>query len=141
MTWKSCPGGLHRYNTGGSSGEPLIFYFDKRRQAWDKAARMLTHLWWDVDVGEKELYLWGSPVEASRQDRLKELRDSLTNELLVSAFDLSEEKTSKIINTFERFKPKCLFGYPSTIDLFGEMAAKQGRPLANLWSASCLLYG
>jgi len=47
MVWKDCPGGLHRYNTGGSSGEPLIFYFDRRRQAYDAAARALTHRWWE----------------------------------------------------------------------------------------------
>lgn len=132
MTWRECPGGLHRYNTGGSSGEPLIFYFDKRRQAMDKAARMLTHRWWEVDVGDRELYLWGSPVEASRQDRMKQFRDRLTNELLISAFEISADKVSEIIEEFERFRPKCLFGYPSTIELFGQMAANQGRSLAGL---------
>ncbi len=73
---------------------------------------MLTHRWWGVDVGEKELYLWGSPVEATRQDRMKDLRDRLTNELLISAFEFSEAKVPDILATFERFQPKCLFGYP-----------------------------
>jgi phenylacetate-CoA ligase len=132
MTWKECPGGLHRYNTGGSSGEPLIFYFDKRRQAYDKAARMLTHKWWGIDVGEKELYLWGSPVEATRQDRMKDLRDRLTNELLISAFEISEARVGEIMAIFKRFRPACVFGYPSTIDLFCQMAAKQGYDLSYL---------
>lgn len=132
MLWKDSPGGLTRYNTGGSSGEPLIFYFDKRRQAWDKAARMLTHRWWGADVGDKELYLWGSPVEATRQDKMKDLRDKLTNELLVSAFEISEAKVQEVIATFKRFKPKSLFGYPSTIDLFAQMALKQGYSLSEL---------
>ncbi|MCK4622623.1 MAG: phenylacetate--CoA ligase family protein [Desulfuromonadales bacterium] len=145
MTWKDCPGGLHRYNTGGSSGEPLIFYFDKRRQAYDKAARMLTHRWWGVDVGEKELYLWGSPVEATRQDRMKDLRDRLTNELLISAFEISEARVPEVMTAFEQFKPTCLFGYPSTIDLFGQMAVKQGYSLRDLgvkvvFSTAELLY-
>lgn len=132
MTWKECPGGLHRYNTGGSSGEPLIFYFDKRRQAYDKAARMLTHAWWGAEVGDKELYLWGSPVEATRQDRMKELRDVLTNERLLSAFELSEARFPEIVNAFAEFKPKSLFGYPSTIELFGRMAEKRGENLTRL---------
>ena len=132
MTWKNCPGGLQRYTTGGSSGEPLIFYFDKRRQAWDKAARMLTHRWWGIGVGDKELYLWGSPVEITRQDRLKELRDWLTNELLISAFEISEASVGKIMSTFTRFRPACVFGYPSTIELFGRMAAEQGYDLGSI---------
>ncbi len=78
MTWGDCPGGLHRYNTGGSSGEPLIFYFDRRRQAYDAAARAITHRWWGIDVGDKEVYLWGSPLEITKQDRIKDWRDRLT---------------------------------------------------------------
>src|SRR5258705_6770551 len=33
------PGGASRYNTGGSSGEPLIFYFGRSREASDAAGR------------------------------------------------------------------------------------------------------
>ena len=43
MMWNESPGGLSRYNIGGSSGKPLVFYFDRRRQAYDAAARVLTH--------------------------------------------------------------------------------------------------
>jgi len=132
MTWKGCPGGLFRYNTGGSSGEPLIFYFDRRRQGVDKAARMMTHRWWGAEVGDRELYLWGSPLEVSKQDRLKDLRDRLTNELLISAFEISVKSAPGIYATFQKFRPKSVFGYPSTIALFGEMAAGQGLSLKSL---------
>jgi phenylacetate-CoA ligase len=129
MLWKDCPGGLHRYNTGGSSGEPLIFYFDRRRQAYDAAARALTHRWWEIDIGDKELYLWGSPLEITKQDRIKNLRDKLTNQLLLSAFDFSEKIVPKFVEQIYEFKPKCVFGYPSTIALFCELALKQGYDL------------
>lgn len=132
MTWPACPGGLHRYNTGGSSGEPLIFYFDRRRQAMDKAARMLTHRWWGCDVGDPELYLWGSPLEVKKQDRMKDLRDRLTNELLISAFEISAEAVPGIYASFKQFSPKSVFGYPSTIALFAEMVQKQGLDLPSL---------
>lgn len=132
MQWKDCPGGLYRYNTGGSSGEPLVFYFDRRRQAYDAAARALTHRWWDIDIGDKELYLWGSPLEIKKQDRFKDLRDLLTNELLISAFEISPDKIGNIVKKFRRFKPKCVFGYPSTIALFCRMAAKQNFHLNDL---------
>jgi len=131
MIWKDCPGGLFRYNTGGSSGEPLIFYFDKMRQAYDKAARMLTHRWWGIDVGEKELYLWGSPVEITKQDRLKSLRDRLTNELLLSAFDVSPVEVPRMVATLRKFRPACVFGYPSTIALFCKFAEEKGLILSD----------
>jgi phenylacetate-CoA ligase len=132
LKWKSCPGGLHRYNTGGSSGEPLVFYFDRRRQAYDAAARALTHRWWGIDLGDKELYLWGSPLEITKQDKIKDLRDMLTNELLISAFQISPRNIPDIVDRFRKFKPKCVFGYPSTIALFCRMAAKQDFYLDDL---------
>lgn len=132
MQWKDSPGGLTRYNTGGSSGEPLVFYYDRRRQAYDAAARALTHQWWGIDIGDKELYLWGSPLEITKQDKIKDLRDRLTNELLISAFEISAQKIPGIVEQFKKFKPKCVFGYPSTIALFCEMAVKQNYRLDKL---------
>ncbi len=129
MLWNQCPGGLFRYNTGGSSGEPLVFYFDRRRQAYDAAARAMSHRWWGIDIGDRELYLWGSPLEITKQDRLKELRDRLTNQLLLSAFEISADRIPQFVHAFRRFRPDCVFGYPSTIDLFCRMAATQGYRL------------
>lgn len=131
MKWSASPGGLHRYNTGGSSGKPLVFYFDRRRQAYDTAARALTHQWWDIDIGDKELYLWGSPLEITKQDKIKDLRDMVTNDLLISAFEISAEQIPSIVEKLRKFKPKCVFGYPSTVALFCEMASKLGYRLDN----------
>ena len=129
---RDVPGGPIRYNTGGSSGEPLIFYFDKRRQAYDKAARMRAHQWWSVRPGDREAYIWGAPVELNKQDRLKQFRDRLTNELLLSAFDLSEQSVGWFVDRLRRFKPKCLFGYPSSITLMCQLAGRAGLDLTDL---------
>jgi phenylacetate-CoA ligase len=130
IVWTDCPGGLHRYNTGGSSGEPLIFYFDRRRQACDAAARAFTHRWWGMDIGDKELYLWGSPLEITKQDRIKDLRDRLTNQLLLSAFEISADMIPVFVKQMRTFRPRCVFGYPSTIALFCRMAQQQGFDLS-----------
>mgnify|MGYP005842430263 FL=1 len=46
LVWLGVPGGAYKYNTGGSSGQPLIFYFGRRRQASDAAGRMRARRWW-----------------------------------------------------------------------------------------------
>ena len=61
-------GPLSRYNTGGSSGEPLIFFMGKARKSHDVAAKWRATRWWGGDVGDKELVVWGSPVELRAQD-------------------------------------------------------------------------
>lgn len=127
MTWFAAPGGVHEAATGGSTGEPLRFRFDRRRQSFDKASRMRTHAWFGVRVGDRELYLWGSPIEASRQDRLKAWRDRLTNELLLSAFDLSAGQMDEYLDAIDRFGPVCIFGYPSSLLLLCQHGLRRGR--------------
>ena len=89
LVWHGVPGGAHRYNTGGSSGEPLVFHYGRTRQASDAAGRMRARRWWGVNVGDREVYLWGSPVELSKTDKIKTLRDRLINQLVLNAFEMS----------------------------------------------------
>ena len=127
--WRDAPGGLFEHNTGGSTGHPLIFYLDRRRQGYDQAARIRTHRWFGVDQGDRELYLWGSPIELTRTDRVKRLRDVLFNHKLMSAFDMSCERMDEYIEQWRRYRPACLFGYPSSIARFIEHAATRGACL------------
>lgn len=118
MLWHKAPGGLHERSTGGSTGEPLTFYFDRRRQAYDQAARARTHRWFGVEIGDRELYLWGSPIDLSRTDAMRTVRDRLFNQRLLNAFDMSPRRMDRYLNEWNRFRPVCLFGYPSSIALF-----------------------
>ncbi len=43
-------GKLVRYNTGGSSGEPLVFYMGMGRVSHDVAAKWRATRWWNVDM-------------------------------------------------------------------------------------------
>lgn len=113
--WKGAPGGSFRSHTGGSTGQPLTFYLDRRRQACDQAARMRTHRWFGADVGAPELYLWGSPIEPNGTDALKRVRDALFHHKLLSAFHLSTERLDAYARAMNRFQPVSLFGYPSSL--------------------------
>ena len=127
----SVRGGLHRFTTGGSTGEPLAFMMDRSRQAADQAARARSRRWFGIDIGQRELYLWGSPVELAAQDRLKSLRDRLTNHRLVSAFDMTPRNMTRYLDEMQRFDPAHLFGYPSSIARICEHASRSGRRMTN----------
>ncbi|MCX8049591.1 MAG: hypothetical protein N3A55_08015, partial [Methylohalobius sp.] len=71
IVWRGAPGGIFRYTTGGSTGAPLIFYFGRARQASDAAGRIRARRWWGVEPGDREVLLWGAPVELTRTDWLK----------------------------------------------------------------------
>ena len=129
MIWSDAPGGVHASHTGGSSGEPLHFVFDRRRQGYDQAARIRTHRWFGVDIGQREVYLWGSPIEQDRTDRVKSVRDFLFNHHLLSAFAMSPARMTTYLETLNRLNPACLFGYPSSVALLLEHARTTGFAL------------
>ena len=108
-------GPLARYNTGGSSGEPLVFYIGKARTSHDVGAKWRATRWWDVDIGDPEMVIWGSPIELGAQDRMRRMRDGLMRSFLLPAFEMSEAKMDGFIAEIRACRPRMLFGYPSAL--------------------------
>lgn len=132
LTDHTVPGGPIKCSTGGSTGVPLHFFFDRRRQAYDKAARMRAHQWFDVLPGDREAYIWGASIELSRQDKIKRLRDWLTNDMLLSSYDFNSQTIGHFVGRLKRFSPKCLFGYPTGLALLCRLANEAGISLKEL---------
>ena len=125
-------GKLSPFTTGGSTGEPLIFDLAKRRVASRVACRQRTSRWWGVCVGDPELAIWGSPVELTRQDHIRNLRDRFLASRLLSAFEMNEETISSYLDALEKGPCVQLFGYPSAIYQLCVQAQKEGRNLRRL---------
>ena len=124
--------GLARFNTGGSSGEPLVFFIGKKRVSHDVAAKWRATRWWGVDIGDPEIVVWGSPIELGGQDRIKQLRDQMLRTQLLPAFEMSEAKLDGFIATIRRTRPKMLFGYPSALTHIAQHAQKRGVAMDDL---------
>ncbi len=125
-------GPLKRFNTGGSSGQPLIFLLGNERVSHDVAAKWRATRWWDVDIGDKEIVAWGSPIELGAQDRTRLLRDMLFRSQLIPAFDMSEQKLLAFLQRIRDYQPKMLFGYPSVYHLLAQTAQKHGITMNDL---------
>jgi len=127
LVWRGVPGGAFQYNTGGSSGQPLIFFFGRDRQASDAAGRIRARRWWGVEVGEPEVYIWGAPVELNKTDWVKTVRDRLLNQLVLNAFAMSPERMDRYLEALESFQPRCIYGYSSSVALLAAHAKERGR--------------
>jgi phenylacetate-coenzyme A ligase PaaK-like adenylate-forming protein len=125
-------GRLAPFTTGGSTGDPLIFDLSKRRTASRVACRQRVSRWWGVSVGDPELAVWGSPVELTRQDWVRGVRDRLLSTQLLSAFEMNEETMSRYLDILAKRGCRQLFGYPSAIHLLCLQAVKEGRNLRRL---------
>lgn len=122
---------LVRFNTGGSSGEPLIFYLNER-VSHDVAAKWRATRWWGVDIGDPEIVVWGSPIELGAQDRMRQLRDALLRTELLPAFEMSEDKLDGFLAAIRRRRPRMLFGYPSSLSLIARHAEMRGQRMDDL---------
>lgn len=127
IVWQGVPGGAFKYNTGGSSGQPLVFHFGRTRQASDAAARMRARRWWGVEPGAPEVYLWGAPVELNKTDWVKTVRDRLINQLVLNAFAMSPVHMDRYLDAMEAFGPHCVYGYASSLALLAAHAKARGR--------------
>jgi phenylacetate-CoA ligase len=118
--------------TGGSTGEPLIFDLSKLRIASRVACRQRVSRWWGLSVGDPEFALWGAPVEVTRQDWIRDVRDRLLSTQLLSAFEMNEASMSEYLDLLEDRGCRQIFAYPSAIYLLCLHARKQRRNLRRL---------
>ncbi len=125
-------GPLKRYNTGGSSGEPLIFHMGRERISHDVAAKRRATRWWRVDIGDPEIVVWGSPIELGTQDRLRLVRDKLLRSRLLPAFDMSPARLDSFVREIRAYRPRMIFGYPSALAHLVRHAKASGLRLDDL---------
>lgn len=124
--------GLVAQRTSGSTGEPLAFWLGRERIAMDIAAKWRATRWWGVDIGDRELVLWGAPNETDAQNRLRSWRDRVLRSRLVPARDLDQARLDAIIDQIRGFRPRMIFGYPSVLARVCARARERGRRLDDL---------
>lgn len=132
MAWKEAAKRVQLVRTSGSTNEALQFYTSSNREAHITAARMRGHYWAGVRKGHREMYFWGSPVELSKQDKVKRLRDRMINDGLTDGFRVTAELTPGYFEHWMKWRPRVIFGYPSSFVLLVGFAAKRGLDLSLL---------
>jgi phenylacetate-CoA ligase len=123
---------MQLFSTGGSTGAPLSFYIGPTRISSDVAARCRAEGWWGSGIGDREYVLWGSPLELTKQDRFREMRDRVLRTRLMSAFEVNPATMDRYLDEMKRTGCRRIFGYPSAIALLCEHARRQGRDLSKL---------
>lgn len=104
-------------NTGGSSGEPLVFQTDRIKEARHNAHKLHFRHWFGIQPGDRQVDFWGSPIEWGKQTRLRVWKDRyLLNQVILSAFNLSEARLDDHVQFLRAFQPRLIYGYPTVID-------------------------
>ena len=108
---------VHRRSSGGSTGSPVPVLVDMNRMGLTEAGRLRAHRWFGVTPGAREIVLWGSSIEITRQDRIRQIRDWCLNSRLLSAFDMGEQALVKHMAAIYEYQPAKMYGYASALYL------------------------
>ncbi len=115
--------------TGGSTGEPLRFYMDRKTVEYYEAARWRGLSWYGVTPGSRSLMIWGNPIEldAQAQRRAARCEQILKNRRVLSAYTLSPERVDEYLALLRRYRPEYLYGYASALYTFAKIFLDAGK--------------
>jgi phenylacetate-CoA ligase len=126
--------GLILAATGGSTGDPTVFYSDRNVAANGWAACWRARSWWGMEFGDPWFWVWASPIDISMESplkyRLKRLRDMLLNREVLSAFTMSQNTMATYAEKIRTRKPAYLYGYSSCLTVLAEYVLAHGIDLA-----------
>ena len=120
---------LATYATSGSTGDPLLLDFAKRRMASHVACRQRVARWWGVSIGVPEVALWGAAPGKVWRQKLRDIRDQFFRTRFLSAYDMTETTMSRYADILARGNFRQIFSYPSAVYLLCLHAQKFGIDL------------
>lgn len=121
-------GSLILNRTGGSTGEPVRFYFDRATVEHYEAARWRGLSWWGITPYDPSVMVWGSPIElCEKQQFVNRLKERfLKNRILISAYSLNPGSVGAYVREINRFKTAYLYGYASSLTILAGLMQEQG---------------
>jgi len=116
----------YRNTSGGSTGEPAIFYQDRDYFTWGLATKILFDEWTGRKIGEPMVKLWGSlsDVLRSGQGFKGYLRQQLYGVTILSTSRMAEKDMYKYVQRINKIKPYLIFAYTNSIDEFAHFIRK-----------------
>jgi phenylacetate-CoA ligase len=111
--------------TGGSTGEPLRFGYT--RESYERRLSIMWrgYGWAGARLGQRTLYLWGTPVGA--QKRKDRMYHAAFNRYMLNAFEMTEERMAEYADAVDRFRPETIVSYVAPIVKLAEWLIANGR--------------
>jgi phenylacetate-CoA ligase len=136
---------LIKNSTGGSTGNNLTFFNDKKHGAYYYAIIFRNDQWAKFNIGDKHAYLWGSSFDIATQNTILEkfLNKYLFRSLWLSTYDLSEINMDRYVKKILKYKPKIIIGYSSPLYLLARFIHEnkiEGIKLQSIISSAEVLF-
>lgn len=133
-----------RVATGGSTGEPVTLFLDRKGLAMQKATRQIHDRIVTGIVGPRQVQLRGIRYEPVLPGDTRFAVKSFDRKTLyLNSYTLSRDTAGRFYDAWNRFKPDAVFAYPSTLAEFASLvqldSARLFSPRAIITSSETLL--
>ena len=108
-------GKIYRGTTSGSSGKPLDFAVTSEYNSWDWASRWRGRQWFGINIGDREVAIWGRPVNNKFRKFWDPVKAIFRNTLLLSGFEVSEKTLYWYSKLLFFYNPEYIYSYSTTI--------------------------
>jgi phenylacetate-CoA ligase len=120
LSWEYRREDLHRKETSGSTGVPLVIYVDDESHQWKRACTLRADEWSGWRFGERVARLWGDPPYLRRGWRGRLRNWLLERATWMDTLKLDESALAAFARRLRRRPPALLFGHAHSVYLFAE---------------------
>jgi len=115
--------------TGGSTGVPIKFKYDRYSYECRIAASARADRWSGWEFGVRELYIWG--VRATADSLFlrwkKNIHHLLLRRKIFNSYLFSAETLPRYVDELNTYKPEIIVGYAGTVAILAQFIKEKGR--------------
>ena len=108
----------YRNTSGGSTGEPVVFYQDKEYLDWANATKRLFNKWGGRNLGDPMVKLWGllPDILGSGQGFKGYLRQQVSGIIILNTYRMTEKDIYEYVQKINTIKPRLILAYTNGIE-------------------------
>jgi phenylacetate-CoA ligase len=116
------PTELIKDSSGGSTGEPTIFYKNSERHHLRRADQIRHDRWSGWDIGQRKALIWGAQRDLKASPSYREFIFSryVDRQWELDAFEMSAQKMHAFTKKLEHLQPSMILGYANALTLYAE---------------------
>ena len=116
-----------RGNTGGSTGEPLVFYTTWENRTCSTAARYLAWSWAGFEWGDRFTQLFGLPIDIKSYSTIKaKLEGLLKRRFSFNSYRWSEADMERLACKLAKSKPQIIYGNAVPVAMLAKFIENRG---------------
>lgn len=114
-------------STGGSTGEPLIFYRSRDSLSAGAGAKLRAYEWAGYRLGDRQAMIWGSPIDSRAWQTLQgRLVNRFKRAIVLDSGHMDERSLAAFAARLRKHRPKLLIGYGSALHLMARYLNAKG---------------